>query len=260
MASTLVKSYLLPKTLCSGLRHLNVTLDAYLAVPKITPQLRSMTRALRGADIRRRKAQGIVLDEDGRILPAVEAEQPPLRIPGADIVRSWPSYLESSDDASCRAVLLAYHTCAYAHRRSLPIEAFCCAANVTTQHVLEQLVLLAVRQGAQAATMLTGLNQPRVVQKTIEMALRDEGVSDRALFHRASGWTPTPKSAQTNITVTQSAQVAATAQAVAVPAPPPESTIRRLSDRFNEAPRLVAPAPNVPIADAEVVDEDEETD
>jgi hypothetical protein len=249
----------LPQALAAGLASIEVTPEAYYDAPKITPHLKNISSALRGECIRRRPARGMALTEDGIITPAEPAEEPPLPLPQADLLRTWPALLTSSEDPDCRKVLYWYRVCPGRYRNRLPIEAFCCAAKVSPTRLLEHIVTLIVRQGAQAATIITGLNQPRVVQKSVEMALRDEGVSDRALFHKASGWTPTPKSAQTNITVTQAVQASSNAQSVAAPAP--ESTIRRLSDRFNEAPRLVAPAPNVPTAvEADLLEDEEEAE
>ena len=242
----------LPKWWELGLRSLDISHEDFLALPQISQHLRDISRAARGTGIPRRTAQPAVFDGDGHIVVAEVVPDPiPPPPPGADLARNWSVYLESSEDPRCRQVLAACRACPGLYRKKLPIEAFCCAAKVSPNHVFEQLIVLLVRQGVQAATVLTAINQPRVVQKTVEMALRDEGVDDRALFHKASGWTPTPKSAQTNITVTQAVQ--ASSQAAAVPAPAPESTIRRLSDRFNEAPRLTAPAPNVPTDDTESV-------
>jgi len=70
------------------------------------------------------------------------------------------------------------------------------------------------------------------------MALTDEGHEDRATLHKATGFLPSPKGAQTNIQVVQHASATANAQAASVAAPPPEQTIRRLVDRFNDARQI----------------------
>jgi hypothetical protein len=258
--STAAAIVTLPDNILAELAHLGVTPEQFYEMPQITLQLRHIAGVLRGMGIRRRAATPAVTDDDGNVIvDAVPAEPAPLRPVGWNLDSAWPRFLDASEDPDARKVLAAYRSCARGLRARIPIEAFCCAAGVSSTRVLEQLIIQVVRQGANAATVITGLNQPRVVQKTVEMALRDDGTQDRAMFHKASGWTPTPKSAQTNITVTQAVQASSTAQVASVPAPPPESTIRRLSDRFNEAPRLVAPAPNVPVAtDAEIVDEEDE--
>jgi hypothetical protein len=83
------------------------------------------------------------------------------------------------------------------------------------------------------AQMIAALAHPRVVEKTIERALTDEGIADRMALHKAMGFLPTPKGSQTIISIMQSAQANTAVQTVA--APPPEDTIRRLANRLNEA-------------------------
>jgi hypothetical protein len=73
-------------------------------------------------------------------------------------------------------------------------------------------------------------------------ALTDEGIADRKMLFQHSGFLPTPKGSQTTVAITQNVQASAVPQFVA--APRPEETIRRLSDRFNEARGL----PSIPAA------------
>jgi len=215
-----------------ALRILNVTPAQLKSAPQITPQLRAIAHVIRGAGIpratRRQQQQ-----------PSAVWTEPAPRAPygpGGDLQRTWPIYLSHVDDERCQAVVAAYHRLPAYLLPHVPIEAFCLAANVPPIYVLEQLTLALMRAGAQASSIIASVNAPRVVQKTIEMALTDGGDRDRAMLHRATGFLPSPKGSQTNITVTQTAQAAASAHAAAM-APPPEATIRRLSDRFNEAPR-----------------------
>ena len=74
------------------------------------------------------------------------------------------------------------------YRRLLPVEAFCCAAGVAPSHFLACIAAVAVRQGAQGSAILSAMWLPHVVAKTVERALKDEGVRDRALMHRAFGF------------------------------------------------------------------------
>jgi hypothetical protein len=113
------------------------------------------------------------------------------------------------------------------------------------------------------------VNHPRVVEKSVEMALTDEGIEDRTLLAKATGFLPTPKGSRTtvNVAANANAQSAANPQ-VLVAAPPPENTIRRLVDRLNEARGLppvvvsalpAVDAPRVIEIDAELEEDEDES-
>ncbi len=109
------------------------------------------------------------------------------------------------------------------------------------------------------ALIIAAGSHPRVVEKTVERALTDEGIADRITLHKITGALPTPKGSQTTFTIMQNAQANQTARSIAG-APPPEQTIRRLADRFNES-RGLPPAPAAKDTEAvpfEVPDEEED--
>ena len=143
------------------------------------------------------------------------------------------------DAPEARSVLDRYQSCTMMERKSLPVEAFCVSAKVSPYRVLELITGIMVRMGAQASTIIAAVNHPRVVQTTVEQALLPEGLGDRRDLHRAVGFLPTAKGSSTTIQVVQNAQANSNAQAASV-APPPESTIRRMVNRFNDAPQLPA--------------------
>ena len=156
-------------------------------------------------------------------------------------------YLAASDSPDAQSVLSFYRkTHVNAHYGGVPIEAYCAAAKVSPSRILEIIAATAIRLGAQASSIVAATAMPAVVHKSVEMALTDEGIEDRILLSRATGFLPTPKGAQTNIQVTQnaSAQAAAAALPPAI-APSPESTIRRVVDRFNQN-RALPPTSAVP--------------
>jgi hypothetical protein len=98
--------------------------------------------------------------------------------------------LQSSEDDEARKVWNAYNSVPESYRRLLPAEAFCHAAGVSPARVLEAIAAVAVRQGAQASAIIASVMHPRVVSKTIERALQDDGVKDRMALHRATGFLP----------------------------------------------------------------------
>ncbi len=99
-------------------------------------------------------------------------------------------FLESSQCPEARRLLRSYLSIPESYRRLLPPEAFCHAAGVSPWVVLEAVTVVAVRRGATASAIVAAINHPRTVQKTVEIALQDDGFKDRELLHRAMGFIP----------------------------------------------------------------------
>lgn len=240
----------------SAYRALGLRVEDVRAAPQITPQLRAISAVLRREDQPRVTTR---VFGDGDDLPVTETTtHTPPRGPGADVARSWPWYLETCEDPSARKVLESYYSTLKSYRSVLPIEAFCVAAGVSPFRILELLTGALVRVGATASTIVAAVNHPRVVQKTVDMALTDDGHDDRSDLHKAVGFLPTAKGSQTTIQVVQNASAAAPAHATP---PSPEATIRKLVGRFNNDSRTPLPALPVQtelIEEANVVEEEEE--
>lgn len=128
-----------------------------------------------------------------------------------------------------------YDSCSItrAEQRRVPIEAFCLAAKVNPMNVLEALVAIMVRLRAQESAVLAAVAHPEVVRTTIDSAgiIGKDGARDREMLHKNAGFLPVAKGSQTIVQVNQSQSQQ---QATITTAPPPEHTIRRLTDRFNE--------------------------
>ena len=210
-------------------------------LPQITPQLKAIAAVIRRVGQPRVTYKVVTQSGDSTEIKRQIEHVPPYG-PGSDISKSWPWYLEACQDPEAQKVLEVRRSICRTHQKHLPVEAFCLAAGVAPHRILELLTATAVRLGAQASTLVAAVNHARVVQKTVEMALTDEGTEDRATLHKATGFLPTPKGAQTNITIAQNATAQANAQAAAVPAPPPEATIRRMVNRFNDRTVPALPA------------------
>jgi hypothetical protein len=95
----------------------------------------------------------------------------------------------SSDPDGLRALNL-YRSVPASYRRLLPAEAFCQAASVSPQAVLANIAAGAVRINASAAAIIAAVMHPRVVAKTVERALQNDGVRDRMMLHKAFGFIP----------------------------------------------------------------------
>jgi hypothetical protein len=101
-------------------------------------------------------------------------------------------FLRFSEDPEARKVVDAYFSVPESYRRLLRPEAFCHAAGVSAWRVLEIIAGTAVRQGAQASAVIAAIAHPRVVEKTIDRALQDDGTRERMMLHKAVGFLSTP--------------------------------------------------------------------
>lgn len=215
---------------------LAITPEMVAAVPRITPQLQMIERTMKGAGQIDAGKKGI------RCLPYG---------PGSDIFTSWSFYIELLEDPDAVAVMRIYRSLSISERRALSLEAFCVAANVPSLKVLRLIRDSCIAMSREAASIVASLNHPRVVEKTVEVALTSEGIADRNTLHKATGFLPTPKSAQTIVSVNTSA----TAQAATAPqiasAPSTDQVVRRLADLLHAA---IAPAVPLALAPAPAVD------
>ena len=187
----------------------------------------------------------------------VQQITPNLRIHFASVARTGPPnlpadpiyYLNASDSPFARGFLDRYYSLAKPLRRALPIEAFCVAAHVPPVRIEEIIIQVYERLFRQQAKLKSAAHGPEIMDKTIALATGavDESVqlAAQTVLHKINGVIPLPAGPRTSIQVTQNAQTNATAQSAAtvVAAPPPERTIRRLVDRFNEARTLPAAVP-----------------
>lgn len=145
------------------------------------------------------------------------------------------AYLRSSESAIARAFLAHYDNLLlpdWVHS-ALPIEAFCVAAHVSPTLLWKEIVAQYRTVNAELASIAVSESHPDLVDRMIEWAKGPDGDKDRLHLLRHMAFLPQPKGAQVSATFNVSANSAATAQAAALPAPPAEDTIRRLSDRFN---------------------------
>src|SRR5208282_841967 len=96
---------------------LGVTREDVGRQPVITPQLRKLASALA---------------EMGQTMPQTSASPEQAMLAGSPVY-----YLQASDSPEARQVLDAYYSVCRAHRKALPLEAFCLAAGVPTTRIFE---------------------------------------------------------------------------------------------------------------------------
>lgn len=148
-------------------------------------------------------------------------------------------YLKCSTHLDARKIVGLYYSLPANQRTLVPIEAYCLAADVDPTSLLDLIARTCATITRQTSALIAAVNQPKVVEKTVEMALTDEGVTDRLTLHRATGFLPTPRGAQTTVNVAASASASAP---TLVAAPAPEQITRVLADKLNEL-RGLPPAP-----------------
>jgi hypothetical protein len=107
----------------------------------------------------------------------------------ANVARAF-DLLQGSDDPDARKVSDAYLSVPASYRRLLAPEAFCLAAGVSPNRVLEIVTVIAVRRTGQASTIVGALALLRVVEKTVKRALQDDGTRERAMLLKAMGFLP----------------------------------------------------------------------
>jgi hypothetical protein len=97
-------------------------------------------------------------------------------------------YLRSSEDPDAYKVFTAYLSVPKSYRRLLPPEAFCRAADVSPQRVLECITVAAMQLGIRGSSIVAAILQPRVVEKLAERALTDNAAA--TILLKATGFLP----------------------------------------------------------------------
>jgi len=143
-------------------------------------------------------------------------------------------YLEACGEPHVRKVLALRN--AYKGSKP-PLEALCAATEVDPNIILTAVMQTIDRLTNYSAAVRMSSSKESIVDALVTAATDPEGTEDRALFMKATGLLPQPKGAQTIINMTQNSA----APTVAVFAPAPDKTIKRLSERFN-ALQLPPPA------------------
>jgi hypothetical protein len=124
--------------------------------------------------------------KDFPIIPYFSAQLK--KIARASHVSCALALLAESDDPNAIKVHSAYVSIPESYRRLLPAEAYCHAAGVSPWLVLDAITIGALRAGVMGSALVAAIHGPGVVQKTIDIALTDEGVKERIAFHKATGW------------------------------------------------------------------------
>jgi hypothetical protein len=109
-------------------------------------------------------------------------------------------------------------------------DAVCEQIGLAPLDLLKAVADATIRFSMYTARLRAAVAMPSIVERSIEVALTDQGVADRKMQLQHSGFLSTRAGSQTNIAIMQSNTAA---QPAVVVAPKPEETKRRLSERLN---------------------------
>jgi hypothetical protein len=104
--------------------------------------------------------------------------------------------LRASKDPSARAFVRKYDSVSPNDRRyriSSNWEAIAFAAGLDPYRLLEVSVSALARQGETIGEIISASSHPYIVEKSVNMALKDHGVTDRRNLLAARGFLPVPK-------------------------------------------------------------------
>lgn len=128
-------------------------------------------------------------------------------------------------------------------RAQLPVEAFCIVAGIDISQFMHTILVSVQIFGVTLGNLTAAINLPRVVQASVDEAVKPEGLADREMQLKHAGFLPMPKGSQVSVSVNATAN----AQQATI-APSPEDSIRRLQDQFSESRRSIHAAENTAAA------------
>jgi hypothetical protein len=143
-------------------------------------------------------------------------------------------YLNTSSDPDAQRLMVIYRSSIPSIRSVVPLEAFCLAAAVDPNSILDSIVSAIQRAHNINSTVNLAVTQPGTVEAIAENALlpSEAGYKDRELHMKISGLYPMPKGNRTTVNVNNTAN-ASSAPVQNFIAPAPEQTVRRLSERLH---------------------------
>jgi hypothetical protein len=144
-------------------------------------------------------------------------------VAGAGSIQKAIEALRGDDSDDALAFIERYDSISESDLPRLAIEEIFTAAGLTARRFVEVLTGALMQQSSDVTKMLVSVAQPRVVEATIKAAteslpiIGNEGevvgwtngdIKAQELFHKATGFLPTPKGAQTTINLQQLNQTA----------------------------------------------------
>lgn len=116
------------------------------------------------------------------------------------------------DSPEALAFNAKYSSISRSDREYLAIDEIALLAGLSSRVLIQTITGALFQQTAETSKAIALSAQPDIVKKTVEMAKTDRGEKDREMYHRAMGFLPTPKGAQTTINLQQLNQGGESAQ------------------------------------------------
>lgn len=113
--------------------------------------------------------------------------------------------LRGYDEEDAQNFIAKYDSLAAFDRPRLSVEQIATAAGIRTLDLLAAATKALFIENQTVASIIASTSHPKVVKKTVQMALQDGGHRDREMIHIAQGFLPSPKG---SIFINQRIQVA----------------------------------------------------
>jgi hypothetical protein len=162
--------------------------------------------------------------------------------------------LSASPEPAARSFMAAYRSpkLTSTDHYYLPFEAYCVAAKVCPSRITEIVVGVLAKQQVLEGAVIAALAHPTIMRANVAAAAFAEGVTDRMAHLKMVGAMPLPKSSQTVVNVTATANAVAAARSDSANLPSAEETIRKIVEAQQQARSLtedrqaaLPPAPTV---------------
>lgn len=168
--------------------------------------------------------------------------------------------LRGDDDPDSIKFIVTWDSLSQVARKNLGIDAIAVAAGLTPRRLWEVFNGATMMQSREAVGLKIAMSLPAVFDVTIKNALKAKGIDDREHLYKVSGSLPTPKGATTNINVGQPKPAELTDGDETKGDLEAADDFMLSASKVMNAKQLPAPKDNIPDAEFEEPEEDEEAD
>lgn len=132
--------------------------------------------------------------------------KPKLKLPPSSLASqfrhlkpNWRAYIEyamlaaKDGDKDMEQYVATYQVLSKKELLTHTPEAVCELANIKPSELFGSVCRKLWECSSNEASMITAINHPIIIEKTAKYAAQKQGVKDREMFHKATGFLPTPK-------------------------------------------------------------------
>lgn len=129
----------------------------------------------------------------------------PMAVDFRHLKPTWRSYLDyvalaaRDGDKDMAKYLVSYNQLSQREQLVHTPETLCDLSGVKPSDLFGSVCGQVWASSQREASMLIAINHPRIIEKTAKFAQQAKGVKDREMFHKGTGFLPTPKGAQISI-------------------------------------------------------------